>query len=322
MYDVITIGAATKDVFLFSDQFQILNSPQFDTGVGECVSLGSKIEISRIVETTGGGATNAAVTFARFGMRTAVACKVGADANGRDILSALKAERVNVSLVAVDAKVPTAYSTLLTTNTGERTVLVYRGASANFKAADVAFAKCSAKWFYVTSLGGDVALAAKIVAHAAKCGSQVAWNPGGKELDAGLKKLLPIIKNVRVLSVNREEGARLAGSDDVYAIIAALATPGNVVIVTDGAKGAYAHADGNTVFSPGTGKKAISQTGAGDAFGSGFVAAFMKTEDIRDGLAVGALNAESVIGKVGPKEGILRAWPTPKQMATIKISQK
>lgn len=319
MYHVVTIGSATKDVFLFSDQFQLLPSPRFETGVGECVSLGSKIEISKIVETTGGGATNAAVTFARLGLRTAVVCKVGADGSGRDIVASLRAERVNVSLIAVDTKVPTAYSTLLTTNAGERTVLVYRGASARFRAADIPFQKCSAKWFYVTSLGGDVALASKIVAHAAKCGAQVAWNPGGKELDAGLGKLLPIIRNVRVMNINREEGARLAGSEDVAKILAALATPGNAVVVTDGPNGAYAHADGNTFFSAGTGKKATSQTGAGDAFGSGFVAAFMRTENVRDGLAVGTLNAESVIGHVGAKAGILKSWPSKTQISKIKI---
>lgn len=328
MYDVITIGAATKDVFLVSDQFQILASKTFETGVGECVALGSKIEISDLLQTTGGGATNAAVTFARLGFRTAVVCKIGKDSAGKDVLAELKKDRVSTALVATDPKEATAYSTLLTTETGERTVLVYRGASGTFRPSDISFGKLKAKWFYVTSAGGNVALFSKIVAHAAKTSASVAWNPGGKEIDAGLKKLLPLIHRVRVLSLNKEEAARLTQTDDIPSMLAALATPGNVVIVTEGKNGAYVHRDTSTgsgqaaitIFSPGTGKSATSQTGAGDAFGSGFVAAFMKTDDLRAALAVATLNAESVIQHVGAKAGILKAWPTKAQMRSIKIS--
>ena len=63
MYDVITIGAGLRDVFLVSDAFVALKSKKFSTGVGECLALGTKIELDDIVLTTGGGASNAAATF-------------------------------------------------------------------------------------------------------------------------------------------------------------------------------------------------------------------------------------------------------------------
>jgi len=65
MYDVITIGTATQDVFLKSRDFKVLKDERFITGQAECFALGAKIEVPDIFFTTGGGATNAAVTFAR-----------------------------------------------------------------------------------------------------------------------------------------------------------------------------------------------------------------------------------------------------------------
>ena len=89
MYDIITIGAATRDVFLVSNAFVAIKSKKFATGAGECVALGSKIEVSNLVLTTGGGATNAAATFGSLGFRTAAICRVGDDSPGKDVVEDL-----------------------------------------------------------------------------------------------------------------------------------------------------------------------------------------------------------------------------------------
>src|SRR3989339_1496172 len=79
LYDVVTIGSATQDVFLVSDEIELVKSKRFRTGVAECVSLGSKIEVDKLFISSGGGATNAAATFASLGFRTACLAKVGED---------------------------------------------------------------------------------------------------------------------------------------------------------------------------------------------------------------------------------------------------
>ena len=69
MFDVITIGTAAKDTFLISRFFKILKDSKhlkkfdFPTGEAQCFALGGKIELDNQVIATGGGATNAAVTF-------------------------------------------------------------------------------------------------------------------------------------------------------------------------------------------------------------------------------------------------------------------
>jgi sugar/nucleoside kinase (ribokinase family) len=319
MYDVITIGAATRDVFLLSDQFTFIRSDRFNTGVGECVSLGSKVEVQKIVHTTGGGATNAAVTFARLGLHTAVVCRIGDDDAGVTVVSDLKKEKISTNLVRRVRGGTTGYGTLLTATTGERTALVHRGVSSAFSLADLPLSKLKTHWIYLTSLGGHLPLAAKIIRAAATKHIFVAWNPGKTEVQKGLRAFAPLLRHLTVLNMNREEAEMLTDEKEIPSIVKKLTIPEGILLITDGEKGAYAHQNGRTVFSGTRGVKAVSRTGAGDAFGSGFVAAFMKTANLETSLAVATINAESVIQKVGAKAGILRVWPSPTLLKRIPL---
>ncbi len=309
MFDIITIGAATRDVFLLSDQFQLLRSEKFSTGIGECVALGTKIEVNSVVHTTGGGATNAAVTFARLGFRVATVCRVGDDEPAEAIVENLNRERVSTHLVRRVRNGITGYSTLLTAKNGERTALVYRGVSSNFAIADAPLSRLNAKWIYLTSLGGNVALASKLIRAAAAKGIRVAWNPGSAEIKKGLRMFAPLLPFLSVFNMNKEEAEALTERKQIEDILSSCSVPGGITIVTDGQRGAYAQAGGQTVFSGTRGIKSVSRTGAGDAFGSGFVANFMRTGDVKTSLAMATINAESVIQHVGAKAGVLKKWP-------------
>lgn len=320
MYDIITIGAATRDVFLVSDQFIALKSKKFATGVGECVALGSKIEIDQVVLTTGGGATNAAATFGSLGFHTATICRVGDDSPGKDIVEDLSRFGVSTHLVRMIKNADTAYSTLLTMKDGERTVLIYRGTSADFVARDIpTSALANTKWIYLTSLGGSLALAKKIIALAHKADVKIAWNPGRKELEHGLKAFAPLLSLVDVLNLNLEEATFLTGKKKLVDIFKLLHSDGHVRLVTDGTNGATVYRDGWMAHASTTGVKSVSRTGAGDAFGSGFVAGLIKTNDLNEALRVGMVNAESVIMTYGAKNGILTTWPSPLKKRKVKI---
>lgn len=331
MYDIITIGAATRDVFLVSDKFIAIKSKKFATGAGECVALGSKIEVSELVLTTGGGATNAAATFGRLGLRTATICRVGDDPPGKDVVEDISHFGVSTHLVRMIKDADTAYSTILTMKDGERTILVYRGTSSEFVAADIPqMAIENTKWIYLTSLGGNLGLAKKIITSAHKAGVSVAWNPGRKELEGGLKTLVPLLPMINVLNMNLEEAILLTGKKPGRAgsglqagkladIFQLLHNDGLVRLITDGTNGATVYRDGWMAHAATTGVKAISRTGAGDAFGSGFVAGLIKTDDLLEALRVGMVNAESVILKHGAKNGIIKTWPSMLKKRQVKI---
>ena len=154
MLDVITIGTATRDIFLRSNQLKILKDPKrlkklgFKTGEAECLSLGSKIQVEEPVFTTGGGAANAAVTFRRMGLETAALIKIGNDDSGRAIEKSLKQEKIKL-MTKKSMRGKSAYSTILLTPSGERTILVFRGVSDDFRVSDVPI-NTKVRWAYIT----------------------------------------------------------------------------------------------------------------------------------------------------------------------------
>ncbi len=334
MFDIITIGSATRDVFLISDKFVALSSTKIKNRLAQCVSLGSKIELEKLVLTTGGGATNAAATFASLGFNTAAVTKIGDDAPGKDVVAELNNLGVSTGLMRVVKKGKTGYSTLLTMKDGERTILVYRGVSSTFTAKDVNWKRCKSEWIYLTSLGGNLALAKRIIKHAKKNKSKVAWNPGSKEITKGLSSIKDLIADVDVLNINKEEAQLLTKKRALKPMFKSLHRKGKITIITDGTQGAYAHQDKLMVHAKTTGAKSISRTGAGDAFGSGFVSGLIKKnlppsqggtkgglEVLKYALAIGTLNAEAVIQKHGAKKGLLKKWPSSLKTKKIKITK-
>ena len=68
MYDIITVGSSTIDVFAqtkFSELIKIMEKKKETDLIA--YPIGSKILIKKLEFTTGGGATNTAVAFARLG---------------------------------------------------------------------------------------------------------------------------------------------------------------------------------------------------------------------------------------------------------------
>ncbi len=322
MFDIITIGSASRDVFLVSDKFIALKSKKFPTGSGECVALGSKIDVDELVLTTGGGATNAAATFASLGFHTATMIRIGDDASGKDVIDDLSRFGVSTHFVRMIKGGQTAYSALLTMTDGERTVLTYRGVSSTFEQKDIHWAGLKqTKWIYLTSLGGNLALSKKIILEAAKNNVQIAWNPGHGELVAGMKEFASLLPSVDVFIVNREEAMLLTKKRQTKDMFKCLQTPGKIRLITDGTNGTDLCKDEWMAHANTTGAKAISRTGAGDAFGSGFVAGLIcSSGNLKYALAVGTLNAESVIQQFGAKKGILKSWPGIIKQSKIKIT--
>ncbi len=312
-YDIITFGNATRDVFLRSRKFRITNDRRSITGRAVRLALGAKLEVDDVVFETGGGATNTAVCFNQLGYRTAFVGRLGKyDARGREILEKLGNQGIDTSLVRLDAQTGTAYSIILLTRSGERTILVYRGASTNFDARDIAWSKLNARWFYITSIAGNLPVLDRLVTFARQRGIKVALNPGAAELEQGIGKLGPILKGVDILFLNLEEAARLTGlpygqENRIFKNLC-VRLPG-LVVITAGKLGGIV-CDNQKKYRSGTNQvKVVDATGAGDAFGSGFLAAYLKRPDIAYALRVATANSESVIRKIGAKQGLLKHLP-------------
>lgn len=79
-----------------------------------------------------------------------------------------------------------------------------------------------------------------------------------------------------------------------------------ISVITDGGNGAYVF-DGNKFLHCGImPMDAYERTGAGDAFGSGFLSATIKGKTIEEALIWGTVNSASVIGYTGAQKGLLK----------------
>ena len=134
-----------------------------------------------------------------------------------------------------------------------------------------------------------------------------------KELEKGFKTLKPFIDQCEILSLNREEADALGG----MAAIGHL--PQAAFLLTEGAKGATVRVGRKTFRAAALKAKRVNTTGAGDAFGSAFVATWIKTGDGRDSLAAAMLNATGVVSHMGAKAGILKKMPSAKELKRVSI---
>lgn len=321
-FDVVTVGAATRDVFVRSAHFENVPSDSAPDGWNACLPMGAKIPIDELVFETGGGATNAAVTFSRFGFRTACVSRVGKDAGGNEILAQLKAEGVDVRGIQTDPNDRTGYSFILVAGTGSRAILVARGASRHLDGPRIPWKTLPSGWIYLTSVAGNERLLKTIFAHAKKTLTRIAWNPGNAEIDLGMEKLRPFLMQTDVLILNLEEAAALADTtprnrERLIAVLGEL--PRTALVVTDGKHGAYAHARGITWHAPALKGRIRNTTGAGDAFGSGFLAGFLKHGDIERALKTATLNAHGVVTHMGAKAGILPSAPGASALSRVNI---
>ncbi len=332
-YDVVTIGTATFDVYLRGYQ----NLEVKKNGLGlQCFPLGAKIETRSLEFSSGGGATNTAFTFAKQGLKTACVFEIGNDEFGKIVLQEQKKQKISV-FSKLDRKKPTAFSTVLIDNFGERTIFVHRGASGDLRSSEIPFSKIKTKWAYLVPGGIRLSELEKIIARFKKSGTKIAVNLAKNQIQLGLKRLEKVLCFSDVLLLNQEEASYLTGLPrqqekkifqklDQY-------VPG-ILVMTEGPKGLKV-SDGRHVWRASIfkEKEMIDRSGAGDAFGSGFVAGLIQkkelcrkgacaTDKVSYAIRLGSANATAMVETLGVKTGILSKKEFLSQKRWAKLSIK
>jgi len=315
MFDIVTFGSATRDLFVKSKSFEILENKKFATNKGLCFSLGSKINLDDIFFATGGGGTNTAVSFTKQGFKTAYVGKIGKDPGGKAIKEELKELGIK-EFITEDKIKKTPYSIILSISNKGRTILNYQGASHELDKKEIPFKKLKAKWFYISGLSGKSAKTLiPIINFAKKNKIKIALNPGAAQLSLGLKGLKTILPIIDILILNQEEAACLTKlpfkkEKEIIKKLLIQNKPtlnkNKIIIMTRGPKGVIV-SNGKEIFKAGIfkEKKHLDRTGAGDAFGSGFTAGFIRTNKIKEGIRLGSANGTSILEYLGAKNGIL-----------------
>jgi sugar/nucleoside kinase (ribokinase family) len=121
------------------------------------------------------------------------------------------------------------------------------------------------------------------------------------------KKLLPLLKLVDFILLNKTEAETLVGLDidDKKFWNSLVSFSSAIISVTNGHDGAFVFVDGRHYFSPIINVKPVDETGAGDSFGSTFIAATIYGYSVQDSLFWAIKNSASVVAALGAKTGLL-----------------
>ena len=287
MCDVITIGSATMDVFVESDDANIV-SVYTKNKKSEFMSYpyGAKVEISDFDSQVGGGGVN----------------------------------------TAVDKSLSTGFSIILVSFQGDRTVLAHRGANAKIKKADINFnAIKNAKLLYIAPMNGDSTKVLDDIANFANENNvYVCFNAGSSSIKKGFNYIKKILANANIVVMNKEEASmatqiqvRPDTRDEKFS--EALIHPDvkemfkklkirdyQIIVITDGGKGAYAYDGEHYYFCPAFEGPVVSTLGAGDAFASTLCGALGRTDkNIGKALMYASVNSAGVVSEFGATQGLL-----------------
>jgi sugar/nucleoside kinase (ribokinase family) len=277
---------------------------------------------ARIERHAGGSAANAATWFGHLGCRVDFAGHVNhADVSAHERL--LRRHGVSAHLVGED--LPTGTIVVILQPDRTRTMLTERGANAKTTPADLdrmlfrPGAHLHFTGYSVFSHGAPDARAAfaALVRDARAAGMSVSVNPGsaGFIAEHGAESLLAAIAGATVVLPNLDEGRALTGAHDPDDVVTALLQRHEIVVLTLGRGGALAasrgaagggtdgmfgaaapaavadraaHATGEVrVRVPALPVTPVDTTGAGDAFGAGFVDSLLRSGPLSAG-AVGS----------------------------------
>lgn len=303
MLDLITIGDIKLDTFVVLNNASLqcqLKMPECQL----CLDYGGKIVVEVVDSQIAGTAPNVAVGIARMGQKTAVISNMGPDGTRKLSLELFKKENVSAQYIRSIKGAKSAYSVVLNYK-GEKTLLT----SHNQNAYHLPKPMPKTKWLYVGEMGnGYTPFFANLARHVRQTGVRLGINPGTIQLTERKQVLFNLIREAEILFVNRSEAQTLLQKqiDEIHHLATELYTLGSkCTVVTDGKNGAACF-DGKTLLAIDVFQgKLIEATGAGDAFATGFIGALMRGGSTSDALKWGSVNAASVIGFVGPQEGLL-----------------
>ena len=327
MNDIITIGSATMDVFVESDDANIV-SVYTKNKKSEFMSYpyGAKVEIEDFASQVGGGGVNTACNFANLGFKTGAIFKIGDDIYSDGILNSFKDKNVDLSNIIQDKKISTGFSIILVSFQGDRTVLAHRGANALIKKSDINFeAIKNAKLLYIAPLNGDSTKVLDYIVNFAKENDvKVCFNAGTSSIKKGFNYIEKILQNANIVVMNKEEASMATKiqvrpdtkdekfsekeihPDLVTMFKKLMVRDYQIIIITDGKVGAYAYDGKDFYFCPSFDGPVVSTLGAGDAFASTVCGAIGKNGlDIGKALMYASVNSAGVVSAFGATQGLM-----------------
>ncbi len=305
-YDIVAIGDTVTDAFIRLKDAHItckLNSHECEI----CMKYGDKIPYDFVeVCPAVGNSANAAVAFARLGLKSAIITDLGNDTNGHEAVQAFKNNGVGTDYVRLHNGKKTNYHYVLWYDV-DRTILIkHETFERHISPMKIP------KWIYLSSLGQDSLEFHKEIANYLKANPSVklAFQPGTYQMQFGTEALKDIYARAEVVVCNLEESQRILKTEekDTKKLLAGMRALGpKIALITDGPNGAYASYSDKNLYMPlyPDTKPPYERTGAGDAFASTFVGVLAMGQSVEDALRWAPINSMSVVQSIGAQKGLL-----------------
>ena len=318
MDKVICIGSACKDIFFPTADGLIIETPEDLTSqVKLAFELGAKYKIESRFESLGGCAVNVACGLSKLGIEVDCYSKIGGDASGIWIAQELEKNNVGMDFIEIEKELPSDLSSIIVEQqSGERIIFSNQKVNGTLKIREEKLV--GAGWFFIGDLHGNWEGHLDIIFEIARVGDvKVAFNPRQSNIHDNAEKILDMIPFTQILFINKDEaievvqimnpGEDIGNLNDEEFLVKRIKESGaGVVALTDGSRGAWGCDDGNSVVHVAAQKvQAVDSTGAGDAFSSGFLASYIRGNDLDECLRWGIANGGNVVGFYGGVEGLL-----------------
>jgi ribokinase len=306
-FDFIAIGDITTDAFIRLKEARVERD---ESGNKQRLSLsfGDKVPYEFVEEVKAvGNSANAAVAAARLGLRSALVTNVGDDHHGHECIATLKKEKVATNFVSVQKDKETNYHYVLWYE-DDRTILI-KHQEYEYALPDIG----NPKWIYLSSLSENSAAYHDLLTEYLKTHPEVkfAFQPGTFQMKMGTEKLAELYGRADIFFCNVQEAQRILNKPeekDIKNLLHEMHDLGpNVVVITDGPRGAYAFDGFEGYFMPPypDPKPPYERTGAGDAFSSTFTSAIALGRSLFDAFLWAPVNSMSVVQHVGAQKGLL-----------------
>lgn len=303
---IIVLGSATVDLIFkgkIFDEREVKNRLS--------LALGGKYVVDEFYQYFGGGGANAAISLARQGFKVLLISKVGKDIFGKRIKDNLKKEKVRTNLL-MNTATATQTSSILINSAGKRTIVNFRGDADLVDLTRKIKKKVKeANWFVIFSLAKlSKEKKLKFLRLAKQNGSKIFLSLHGTEYFKGFDYLRDYFRITDVMHMNAHECADIFGGNaenfDYHKVNFCKKLGVPLLVVSYDVKGSFAYTKDKIYHQPIIDtKKIVDTTGAGDAFASGFLGKYIKTNDIKASLEFATKNATSVIGHLGAQNGLL-----------------
>jgi len=338
MNQIICVGSSGKDIFLPTDKGIILDTPEDITSQKKfAFELGAKYQIDNRFEALGGCAANVSAGLAKFEMKVSCYTKIGDDLLGEWIKNELESAGANTSLVQMEKNCRSDLSAIIVNaGSGERTIFFNR--DANEKLEIFPEKLKNTDWIFVSALNGEWEKNLDtIIGLVKKEKIKLAFNPGQKNIKDNPQKMIETIKACDLLLLNKDEAIEITNNlkpiyspdrqainnerlnNEVFLVKKLRELGPEIVVITDGLKGAWASDNKNLFYIQATEDKPVDTTGAGDAFSSAFLAGYLKGKKIEESLKWGAANGGSAVRFYGAIEGLLDAESMEKSAENIRV---